>query len=39
MLKKILITYILFSSLLLANEEFIEGVDFELILNNQSSYV
>ena len=39
MLKKILITYFLFSSLLLANEEFIEGVDFELILNNPSSYV
>ena len=39
MLKKILLTYLLFSSLLFANEEFIEGVDFQLILDDPSSYV
>ena len=39
MLKKILLFYLLFSSLLFANEEFIEGVDFQLILDDPSSYV
>ena len=39
MLKKILLFYLLFPSLLFANEEFIEGVDFQLILDDPSSYV